>query len=515
MNWRCRRCPRSRAATTCSPRNSTTRLFAPPMACLTRPPTRCARSARSARDWTCAAARARACGSSSPCAKDGSGRRLQHWHARAGAQCVPGRQVGTGRRPGPALRRGLRPGGQFRSARALPARERPALFAGVHRALRPGGVFAFPIGAPQRITSSWYWGLLGFDLAMRVRNALWRPPFVMYYRTCPLHAVRDDLTASGFTVTTVPLTAQAGARTAARDAGLSSRAADLGKCGVHITWSGEGAAAGEHPSRSRPAARRCRAGGHRAAIRPRTKADLAAALPGVALLGIRSKTRVSRGRAGRGPGPAGGRGVLHRHRSDRPGSGLGARRRRVQRAVLEHAQRRRADPGRDHRADPPAHREGPGDARGQYGTSRRHGAHEVRGRTLGIVGYGNIGAQLSVVGEALGMRVVFYDTADKLALGNARRCVSLDELLEMSDIVSLHVDGRPSNSSLFGEKEFSQMRPGALFLNLCRGFVIDHEALRSASAVRPPGRRGRRRLPRRAAVGRARSSCPCCAGCRT
>jgi D-3-phosphoglycerate dehydrogenase / 2-oxoglutarate reductase len=106
------------------------------------------------------------------------------------------------------------------------------------------------------------------------------------------------------------------------------------------------------------------------------------------------------------------------------------------------------------------------------------GAHEVRGRTLGIVGYGNIGAQLSVVAEALGMRVVFYDTADKLALGNARRCVSLDELLEVSDVVSLHVDGRPANSSLFGEKEFSQMRPGALFLNLCRGFVIDHDALR-------------------------------------
>jgi ubiquinone/menaquinone biosynthesis C-methylase UbiE len=88
----------------------------------------------------------------------------------------------------------------------LPA-ERPALFAGVHRALRPGGVFAFPIGAPQPITSGWYWALLGFDVAMRIRNAVWRPPFVMYYRTCPLHAVRDDLTASGFTVTTVALTA--------------------------------------------------------------------------------------------------------------------------------------------------------------------------------------------------------------------------------------------------------------------------------------------------------------------
>ena len=88
----------------------------------------------------------------------------------------------------------------------LPA-ERPALFGGVYRALRPGGVLAFPIGAPQPITSPWYWGLLGFDLAMRVRNAVWRPPFVMYYRTCGLQAVCDDLTASGFTVTTVPLTA--------------------------------------------------------------------------------------------------------------------------------------------------------------------------------------------------------------------------------------------------------------------------------------------------------------------
>jgi ubiquinone/menaquinone biosynthesis C-methylase UbiE len=88
----------------------------------------------------------------------------------------------------------------------LPA-ERPVLFAAVYRALRPGGVFAFPVPAPPPVTSRWYWALLGFDLAMRVRNALWRPPFVMYYRTCPLSAVRADLTAAGFTVTTVPLTA--------------------------------------------------------------------------------------------------------------------------------------------------------------------------------------------------------------------------------------------------------------------------------------------------------------------
>lgn len=88
----------------------------------------------------------------------------------------------------------------------LPA-ERPALFAGVYRALRPGGIFAVPAGAPPPVTSIWYWALAGFDLAMRARNALWRPAFVMYYRTCPLHAIRDDLTASGFTVATVPLAA--------------------------------------------------------------------------------------------------------------------------------------------------------------------------------------------------------------------------------------------------------------------------------------------------------------------
>ena len=87
----------------------------------------------------------------------------------------------------------------------LPA-ERPALFAGVRRALRPGGLFAFPVGALPPVTTAGYWALLGFDLAMRARNAVRRPPFVMYYRTCRLPALRSDLTAAGFTVTSVPLT---------------------------------------------------------------------------------------------------------------------------------------------------------------------------------------------------------------------------------------------------------------------------------------------------------------------
>jgi D-3-phosphoglycerate dehydrogenase len=108
------------------------------------------------------------------------------------------------------------------------------------------------------------------------------------------------------------------------------------------------------------------------------------------------------------------------------------------------------------------------------------GAHEVRGRTLGIVGYGNIGTQLSVLAENLGMRVLFYDTADRLALGNARRCETLKELLHDSDVVTLHVDGRPENKNIFGAAEFAAMREGSLFLNLSRGFVVDYAALRQA-----------------------------------
>jgi len=105
------------------------------------------------------------------------------------------------------------------------------------------------------------------------------------------------------------------------------------------------------------------------------------------------------------------------------------------------------------------------------------GSHEVRGRRLGIVGYGNIGSQLSVLAESLGMSVYFYDIADKLAIGNARRCSTLAELLESVETVTLHVDGRDGNRGFFGEAEFAAMRPRSLFLNLSRGFVVDHAAL--------------------------------------
>jgi D-3-phosphoglycerate dehydrogenase len=106
------------------------------------------------------------------------------------------------------------------------------------------------------------------------------------------------------------------------------------------------------------------------------------------------------------------------------------------------------------------------------------GSHEVRGRTLGIVGYGNIGTQLSNLAESMGMRVVFFDTADRPAHGNARRMRSLEELLAVADVVSLHVDGRPGNAGFFGAEQFSLMKPRALFINASRGMVVDDVVLR-------------------------------------
>jgi len=110
------------------------------------------------------------------------------------------------------------------------------------------------------------------------------------------------------------------------------------------------------------------------------------------------------------------------------------------------------------------------------------GSHELRGRTLGIVGYGAIGAQLSVLAEALGMKVVFFDLDEKLALGNAQRLRSLDALLAQADVVTLHVDGRAENAALIGREQLGRMKPGAILLNLSRGHVVDVEALAEALA---------------------------------
>ncbi|QTD37249.1 phosphoglycerate dehydrogenase [Polaribacter batillariae] len=108
------------------------------------------------------------------------------------------------------------------------------------------------------------------------------------------------------------------------------------------------------------------------------------------------------------------------------------------------------------------------------------GSKEVRGKKLGIVGYGNIGKQLSVLAEALGMDVYYYDVEDKLALGNATKVSNLHDLLAISDVVTLHVDDNAANKNFFGEKEISQMKDGAHLVNLARGFVVDIPALVAA-----------------------------------
>ena len=104
-------------------------------------------------------------------------------------------------------------------------------------------------------------------------------------------------------------------------------------------------------------------------------------------------------------------------------------------------------------------------------------AHEVRGKNLGIVGYGNIGKQMSVLAEAIGMRVYFYDLTDQLALGNAVKCNTLEDLLSVSDVVTLHVDDNQANRNFIGKREIERMRDGAMLINLSRGFVVDIPAL--------------------------------------
>ncbi len=108
------------------------------------------------------------------------------------------------------------------------------------------------------------------------------------------------------------------------------------------------------------------------------------------------------------------------------------------------------------------------------------GSREVRGKNLGIVGYGNIGKQLSVLAEAIGMRVYYYDVEDSLALGNAKKCNTLEDLLNISDVVTLHIDDNPANKNFIGEREINQMKNGVMLVNLSRGFVVDIDALAAA-----------------------------------
>lgn len=110
------------------------------------------------------------------------------------------------------------------------------------------------------------------------------------------------------------------------------------------------------------------------------------------------------------------------------------------------------------------------------------GSHEVRGRVLGIVGYGHIGSQVSVLGEAMGMRVVYFDIEPKLALGNAQRLGSLAELVATADVVTLHVPATPKTKNLIGREKLEAMKPGSFLINNARGSVVDVPAL--AEAVR-------------------------------
>lgn len=108
------------------------------------------------------------------------------------------------------------------------------------------------------------------------------------------------------------------------------------------------------------------------------------------------------------------------------------------------------------------------------------GSYELRGKTIGIVGYGNIGSQISVLAEGLGLKVLFYDNETKLPLGNAQSCKTLDELLAASDIVTLHIPATTATQNLINAARFGKMKPGAIFINCARGEVTDLQALKDA-----------------------------------
>jgi len=109
-----------------------------------------------------------------------------------------------------------------------------------------------------------------------------------------------------------------------------------------------------------------------------------------------------------------------------------------------------------------------------------NGAFETRGKTLGIIGYGNIGGQVGTLAESLGMRVVFYDVEAKLPLGNARQASSLSDLLAEADVVTLHVPGTRSTENIINADTLAQMKPGAILINASRGTVVDIDALHAA-----------------------------------
>ncbi|MCA9283680.1 MAG: phosphoglycerate dehydrogenase [Phycisphaerales bacterium] len=144
---------------------------------------------------------------------------------------------------------------------------------------------------------------------------------------------------------------------------------------------------------------------------------------------------------------------------------------------------------------------------GRWDKSAAH-AHEIRGRTLGIVGYGHIGSQLSVLAEAMGMRVTFYDIAPKLPLGNAMALPSLQALLETADVVSLHVPATPLTEGMIGAAELAMMRPGSFLINNARGSVVDIGALAVALASGAIGGAAVDVFPEEPAANQGAFDCP-------
>ena len=140
---------------------------------------------------------------------------------------------------------------------------------------------------------------------------------------------------------------------------------------------------------------------------------------------------------------------------------------------------------------------------------------EVRGKTLGIVGYGNIGSQLSTLAEGMGMKVIYFDITDKLRHGNTEPCATLDELLGQSDVVSLHVPETPQTKNMMGEAQFTAMKKGAYFINNARGTVVDLDALAAGAQGQASARRRGRRIPQGACGQCAKNSCRRCRAWKT
>jgi len=171
-----------------------------------------------------------------------------------------------------------------------------------------------------------------------------------------------------------------------------------------------------------------------------------------------------------------------------------ARHPHLQCAVLEHQERRRTGAGGDYPSSARHPERNAAAHRGEW-LKTADGAREVRGKKLGIVGYGHIGTQIGVLAESVGMQASYYDIETKLSLGNARAAASLGELLADCDVITLHVPETPGTEGMIGAAELARMKPGAKLINASRGKVVDIGALTSALRTKADRWRGARCLP--------------------